>query len=384
MTTPGAGMTLDHEERLAAGQACLGAALEYLSLALAVTCCCDPGHVGVGREHGKRCTSPGKSPIHPWKVFQSRLPTQAEVLQYWKNYPIGNVGTVLGQVSGAVRVDVDGGAGYATLCEWSLQDLPDTWEFTSGTGGRGWLYGWPRELPCATTSQRLPGAHEECRLMANGSQTILPPSRHPSGGHYIWVDGHGPHDRPLAPAPRWLIARLRADTTGEPLAATALPADLPAVDVPALGLDQQTLSLLQHGELRYPSRSEGLFAAITRLVKAGFDDPTIAAVLFDPAYLSGAKARERGEQWLAQELGRARGAVRKTLRRYREGGLSVEQIQLVLYPHNATPQARAWLVAEVEYLSGGATSPAPPGDFIDPWLGPRSQWCGVPLAVRRI
>jgi hypothetical protein len=28
-----------------------------------------------------------------------------------------------------------------------------------------------------------------------------------------------------------------------------------------------------------------------------------------------------------------------------------------------------------------STAPAP--DFIDPWLGPRSQWCGVPLAVRR-
>ena len=25
-----------------------------------------------------------------------------------------------------------------------------------------------------------------------------------------------------------------------------------------------------------------------------------------------------------------------------------------------------------------------PPDFVDPWLGPRSTWCGVPLAVRRI
>jgi hypothetical protein len=142
------------------------------------------------------------------------------------------------------------------------------------------------------------------------------------------------------------------------------------VDVHALALDQQTLSLLHHGELRYSSRSEALFATMTRLIKAGLDDVSIAAVLLDPSYVAGAKARERGAQWLAQELGRARGAVRKTLRRYREGGLSVEQMALVLYPHNATPQARAWLGAEVEHLNGGATSPAPPGDFIDPWLAP--------------
>lgn len=384
MTIPSAGTTVDHQERLAAGQACLVAAQEYLTMGFAVTCCCDVHHIAVGREHGKRCTSPGKSPIHPWKAFQSRLPTQAEVLQYWKNYPLGNVGCVLGQVSGLVRIDTDGESGDATLRAWSQGDLPRTWEFVSGSGGHGWLYGWPRDLSCRTTSQRMPGAHEECRLMANGSQTVLPPSRHESGRLYAWVAGQSPHDLPLAPAPPWLLTRLRADTTGEPLGATALPAALPAVDVHGLGLDQQTLSLLQHGELRYGSRSEGLFAAITRLVKLGFDDATIAAMLLDPSHVAGAKARERGEPWLAQELGRARGAVRKTLRRYHEGGLSVEQMALVLYPHNATPQAWAWLGGEVEHLGGGTTSPAPPGDFIDPWLGPRSQWCGVPLGAVRI
>jgi putative DNA primase/helicase len=29
-------------------------------------------------------------------------------------------------------------------------------------------------------------------------------------------------------------------------------------------------------------------------------------------------------------------------------------------------------------------APTPTTDYVDPWLGPRSKWCGVPLAVRRI
>jgi hypothetical protein len=38
------------------------------------------------------------------------------------------------------------------------------------------------------------------------------------------------------------------------------------------------------------------------------------------------------------------------------------------------------------YQPGTAQPPARPrlDDYVDPWLGPRSQWCGVPLAVRRI
>ena len=58
---------LTHDERRAAGQACLDAALAYLARGFSVTCCCDPEHIGVGRKHGQACTSPGKAPLHAWK-----------------------------------------------------------------------------------------------------------------------------------------------------------------------------------------------------------------------------------------------------------------------------------------------------------------------------
>ena len=200
----------DHELRLAAGMACLEVALTlYLPLGLAVTCCCDPDHVGVGRQHAKRCDSPGKAPMHPWKALQTRLPSATEVQALWRSFPYGNVGCVLGEISGLVRVDIDGREGEALLTQWSAGDLPLTWTFRSSPQGRGLLYAWPHDLPCKSTAQASPGDHTELRLMGNGSQTVLPPSRHPSGSLYTWDIGHSPHDLQVAPAPAWLIERLR-------------------------------------------------------------------------------------------------------------------------------------------------------------------------------
>jgi hypothetical protein len=215
----------DHQARLAAGRACLEAALDFLARGIAPTCCCDPHHIGVGRHHGKTCDSPGKAPLHKWKDWQTCLPHRAVIEQYWRDYPIGNVGCVLGQVSGLVRVDVDGAAGEAKLQQWSRGHLPSTWEFCSSTDGRGLLYTWPRELPCKTTSHQSGGKHEELRLMGNGTQTVLPPSRHVSGTRYTWTLGHSPHDLPLAPAPAWLLERLRTTSHSPRPAIGGTPTD---------------------------------------------------------------------------------------------------------------------------------------------------------------
>ena len=110
--------------------------------------------------------------------------------RHWQAYPIGNVGCALGQVSGLVRVDVDGEPGETALQDWSQGDIPPTWEFASSAAGRGLLYRWPQDQPCHTVlKSSADGEHTELRLMGNGSQTILPPSRHESGSVYAWIPG---------------------------------------------------------------------------------------------------------------------------------------------------------------------------------------------------
>jgi putative DNA primase/helicase len=83
---------------------------------------------------------------------------------------------------------------------------------------------------------------------------------------------------------------------------------------------------------------------LKRLIHAGLDDASIAALLMDPANKAGEKARERGLRWLAGEIGRGRAAVGKDLRRYADAGMTAEQVALVLWPYSTPPpSSKAWL-----------------------------------------
>jgi hypothetical protein len=201
-----------HAQRLKDGEECRAAALDYLALGWAVTCCCPPDHAGVGKKHGKECSSWGKTPTHPWKALQTAPPTADEVKEwFWRN-PTGNVGTALGRGSRLVRLDLEGPEAEARLRELSSGDLPPTLEFTSGRAdgtGRGLLFAIPEGLELRTAAEGLP-LGGELRIQAEGAQTVLPPSRHKSGSRYCWRPGHGPADIDVSPAPAWLLEVLQA------------------------------------------------------------------------------------------------------------------------------------------------------------------------------
>jgi hypothetical protein len=208
-----AAQTIDsqHAERIAAGAKCFAAALEYLNLEISALALCPPDHVSVGRNHGRECKSPGKRPMPLWKEFQKRLPTKEELRDWWRRWPLSNVGGALGPVSGIVRLDTDSEAAERQLAEFSGGDLPATWEFTSGRG-RGLLFRIPPGVIFRTTPEaRSARTDGELRFQAEGAQTALPPSRHSSGRRYQWRAGHSPNDIPPALAPPWMVRRYSAE-----------------------------------------------------------------------------------------------------------------------------------------------------------------------------
>lgn len=214
------GRIIMDEQALADSQACLKAALEYLSMGWSVLSLCPHNHVGIDRVvkgHHKTCESPGKRPWHTWSEFQTTLPTEADVRHWWKTVPNCNVGIALGPVSGLIRVDVEGESGEKALADLANGDLPDTLEFRSGRaeGGRGLLYGIPEGVTLKTTYEK-PKPGEEVRFQAKGAQTVLPPSRHPKSKLlYEWTVGKGPKDMKVTPAPAWLLKKLEAKAGGE-------------------------------------------------------------------------------------------------------------------------------------------------------------------------
>jgi hypothetical protein len=207
-------------QRLQDGHECRDAALNYRRRGWSALADCPPDHMGVGPAHGKRC----KSPWGPWKIFQTRLPTEAELLAKWRDNPTLNVGMVYGQVSGLVGIDVDGAGGEDTLVQLSGGDLPPTLEFRTPGGGRRLLYAIPPGIRLKTTPHKVDGSHQEVRFQAEGAQTVMPPSRHNDGGRYEWVAGRGPDEIEAAPAPQWLIDQL-SDRTAERPKSSSRPSD---------------------------------------------------------------------------------------------------------------------------------------------------------------
>lgn len=164
---------------------------------------CPPDHAFMSQAHLSRCRAPGKTPLI--KDWTTKSVTTLEELQSWqRQFRKFNIGMPLGQASGYCGIDVDGEAGIHLLMDMSQGDLPSTWEFNTSAGSR-LLYKIPEGMKTKKFKQQGAGKHEECALICDGQQTVMPPSVHASGATYQWVEGHSPKDMPCAMAPEWLI-----------------------------------------------------------------------------------------------------------------------------------------------------------------------------------
>lgn len=200
--------------------ACLQAALEYQALGWSVIALCPPDHEGVSDNHLEKCTSPGKAPMNHWAEFQNRCAGPREINSWWGHVPNANVGVVMGHVSGVVGLDVDGTIGELYLHRLSGGDLPATLMFNTGDDDSfRYLYALPEGHPCRTLPYRHTdsdgGVTEPFKILGNGSQTAMPPSRHEHGRVYQWCLNRGPSEIEMAPAPQWLLALLANGRQGQ-------------------------------------------------------------------------------------------------------------------------------------------------------------------------
>jgi hypothetical protein len=203
---------------------CLKAALGYLGRGWAALAVCPPDHRDVPPFHRAACQKPGKRPLGPWKAWQTRLPTQDEVVAQWELVPDANVGVVLGPVSRLVGVDVDGEEGERILGELSGGDLPRTLTFATGRGRR-LLYAIDRDGDVPTRT--LSGRGGEVKILAAGTLTVMPRSRHAGGKKYCWLRRRGPGDIRAARAPEWLRRRQQGEGSREGAGKVKIASGLP-------------------------------------------------------------------------------------------------------------------------------------------------------------
>lgn len=128
--------------------------------------------------------------LSSWLVYQERLPTEAEILDWWTRWTEANIAIVTGVVSSIVVLDVDD--------RKALTGKPISPTPTVQTG-KGWHYYFQHpghECPNFVAKQ------QGLDFRGDGGYVVAPPSIHPvSGKPYEWVIGL---DTPLAPVPDWL------------------------------------------------------------------------------------------------------------------------------------------------------------------------------------
>lgn len=182
--------------------------MKYAEIGLHVIPLCSHNHAGMSEKHCNNCQNPGKVPlISNWTKKASN---DSETVAAWfDKYRTANIGILTGSAGRIVAIDVDGDYGFERLRELSGGGIPATWEFATPGGGYRYLFRAPEGVKLHKYTDALPGdGHQEISILADGQQTVMPPSRHRSGGTYEFAPGRSLWDIEIADAPDWLVGLL--------------------------------------------------------------------------------------------------------------------------------------------------------------------------------
>jgi hypothetical protein len=194
------------------------------------------------------CASPAKHPrIAGGLTAATSDPSTIE--GWWRRWPNANVAIRTGAASGIIVLDVDPDhGGEETLARLLAEHrpLPPGAVVETGSGGRHVYFAHPGGLIRNDAGRRLgPGID----IRGDGGYVIAPPSRHVSGGSYLWNDGR----KDLPTLPDWLLERLRQALTSP---AVAVPRPAPPLH-PMAGSSAWARAALERELARLASAEEG-------------------------------------------------------------------------------------------------------------------------------
>lgn len=148
---------------------------------------------------------PCKADKTPWTEhgFKDATEDANEVCELWARRPGASIAMPTGRPSGRIVIDVDprhGGNESLEQLQAKFGPLPVTLESRTGGGGRH-LFFWCRGTDIRNSAGKLgPGLD----VRGEGGYVILPPSPHPSGNSYSWVN----EKQAIVEMPGWLESLL--------------------------------------------------------------------------------------------------------------------------------------------------------------------------------
>jgi hypothetical protein len=149
-------------------------------------------------------------PLHPRSkspltrnAYKDASSNPQTITAWFEGRQDANLAVVTGKVSGVVIIDVDGELGAKTLTalEAKHEQLPAT--LTAETArGKHYYYRYPSGVTIPTSKKLGEGLD----VKSDGGYCVCPPSVHPDGTVYKWIDA----DAEIAPLPAWVVDKLTA------------------------------------------------------------------------------------------------------------------------------------------------------------------------------
>lgn len=174
-------------------------------------------------ECGTNCGSPGKHPRVSGGLHDATT-EEMRIKAWWKRWPNANIGVRTGSASGIYVIDIDNkrsvdlgngilvSEGEESLRQQEMQigKLPDTRSSITGSGGSHRIFTYPEVTPDGTSLGNRAGLMSSVDTRGDGGYIVVPPSLHPSGNRYRWLE----EDQPLAGLPKQWITWITQTTNG--------------------------------------------------------------------------------------------------------------------------------------------------------------------------
>ncbi len=174
--------------------ALLAAALDYAARGWPVFPVYEMVETGCSCGHADCDKNAGKHP-RTEHGFKDATTNPATIREWWRRWPVANIGIVTGAPSGLLVLDGDPRNGGIESLKQIESKLPrTTLTAETGSGGNHWYFHLEGAAGCRTSF--LPGLD----IKADGGYVVAPPSR--TRGPYSWMNAAEP-----APAPDFLISR---------------------------------------------------------------------------------------------------------------------------------------------------------------------------------
>lgn len=123
------------------------------------------------------------------------------------------IAIITGRVSNVIVLDIDPRhGGDKTIAD---KEISDTWTVKTGGGGTHYYFTYPdignKAKNFTGDKVGLPGVD----LRADGGMAYAPPSQHPSGNRYEFVEGLAPWEVELASPPEWLMEIIKRRSSND-------------------------------------------------------------------------------------------------------------------------------------------------------------------------